>query len=116
MTIALIILSTLLGVANAASGFGKLQRVPQVVEMMGRVGVSKQQTAQLGLLQILGALGLLVGIWVPLIGQAAAVALALYFAGAIIAHLRAKTPASTYGPPVFLFVLAVATSVLQLMR
>ena len=37
-----------------------------------------------------GALGLLVGIWVPIIGIAAAACLALYFLGAVIAHVRSK--------------------------
>jgi len=116
MTIALIIMSTLLGLINVASGLGKLQRVDQVTEIMDSVILSKQQTSQLGVLQVLGALGLLIGIWVPFLGQAAAIAFVLYFAGAIIAHARAKTPGATYVPPAGLFVLSVVTAVLQLAR
>jgi hypothetical protein len=43
----------------------------------------------LGTLKAAGALGLLIGIRVPLIGIAAAVGLVLFFVGAIVTHLRA---------------------------
>lgn len=44
----------------------------------------------LGILKAAGALGLLVGIRVPLIGIAAAAGLVLFFVAAIITHLRAR--------------------------
>ena len=43
-----------------------------------------------GALKAAGALGLLVGIRVPLIGIATAVGLILFFVGAIIIHLRGR--------------------------
>jgi DoxX-like family len=44
----------------------------------------------LGTLKLAGALGLLVGLGLPVIGIAAATGLVLYFIGAVIAHLRAR--------------------------
>ena len=44
----------------------------------------------LGTLKRAGALGLLVGLGLPVIGIAAATGLVLYFIGAVIAHLRAR--------------------------
>ena len=60
-----------------------------------------------------GAAGLLAGLWVPAIGIAAAVGLALLMAGAIGAHVRASD-ARNIGPAALLLVLAVAAASLQI--
>jgi hypothetical protein len=60
----------------------------------------------LGILKAAGAIGLLVGIGVPLIGTAAAVGLVLFFIGAIITHLRARD--YSFGLAVVFLLLAVA--------
>jgi uncharacterized membrane protein YphA (DoxX/SURF4 family) len=116
MSVALIVLATLLGLAAAGSAFGKLKRVPAVVESMHAVGVSDGQMRILAALELLGAAGLLVGIWVPFIGIAAAACLALYFLGAVIAHIRSAEPAKTAAAPALLMVLAIATTALELAR
>ncbi len=66
----------------------------------------------LGLLLAAGALGLLAGFAVPLLGILAAVGLVLYFIGAIIAHLRVGSR-QLIGGIVFL-AFAVASLVLNL--
>lgn len=67
-------------------------------------------------LQAAGALGLLLGLLgVPAIGLAAAAGLALYFLGAMIAHLRAGAYRSLASPLLFL-ALAVTTLVLTIAR
>ncbi|GAA0224748.1 DoxX family protein [Cryptosporangium japonicum] len=66
----------------------------------------------LGSLLAAGAIGLLVGFAVPWIGTLAAVGLVLYFAGALVVHLRVGSRALT-GWAVFTSV-AVATLVLHL--
>lgn len=116
MSIALIVLATLLGLAAAGSAAGKLRRVPSVVESMHSVGITDSQMKVLATLEILGALGLLVGIWVPLIGIAAAACLTLYFLGAVIAHLRAKQPLKDAAAPAILMLIALATTILELAR
>jgi DoxX-like family len=63
-------------------------------------------------LRAAGALGLIVGLGVPLIGAAAAVALILYFVGAIITHLRAHW--YSIGYPGFYGLLAAGSLVLGL--
>jgi DoxX-like family len=60
-----------------------------------------------------GALGLLVGIGVPLIGIAASVALVLYFAGAIVAVIRAHWYSQIRYPAPYL-VLAAGSLMLRL--
>jgi hypothetical protein len=116
MTVALIALASLLALAAVVSAAGKLGRVPGVVENMHAVGVGDGQMRVLAGLEILGAAGLLVGIWVPVIGVAAAACLALYFLGAVIATVRAARPAKEVAPPALLMVLAIATTALELAR
>jgi hypothetical protein len=64
----------------------------------------------LGTLKAAGALGLVIGICVPLIGIAAAVGLVLFFVGAIVTHLRARD--YSFGLAVVFLLLAVAALVL----
>jgi hypothetical protein len=59
-----------------------------------------------------GALGLLIGIGVPLIGIAAGIGLVLFFIGAIVTHLRAHD--YSFGLAVVFLVLAVAALALRL--
>lgn len=57
---------------------------------MGKVGVPDSWFPWLASLKAAGALGLLVGLGVPVIGAAAAVGVVLYFIGAVVTHVRAK--------------------------
>ena len=116
MNIALIVVATLLGLAAAVSASGKVKRLPQVVETMHSVGVTDQQMKGLAGLEFLGSLGLLVGIWIPILGVLAALGLTVYFLGAIIAHVRAKQGFAEALPSVGLSVLALATLILELNR
>lgn len=65
----------------------------------------------LGTLLAAGSLGLLVGFAVPLLGRLAAAGLVLYFAGALVAHLRVGSR-KLVGWAVF-FVTAVAALVVN---
>jgi len=59
-----------------------------------------------------GALGLLAGFVVPVLGAAAAAGLVLYFAGALVAHLRVHD--RHFGPWAVFFALAVAALAVNL--
>lgn len=116
MTLALIVLGSLLGLAAIGSAAQKLRRAPSVVAAMHAVGVSDKQIPLLALLEILGAAGLLVGIWIVPIGVVAAVGLSVYFLGAVVAQLRVRSPMKDTVPAVALLLLALATTVLELAR
>jgi len=116
MSIVLVIVAALLGIAAIGSAVQKLRRDPMVVNIMHSVGVTDRQIPILAVLEIAGAVGLIVGIWVQLIGVAAAVGLTLYFAGAVVAHLRARTPAKEAAPAGIMAILALATTLLELAR
>ncbi|WP_213815522.1 DoxX family protein [Glaciihabitans sp. dw_435] len=92
MHIAALTLSVLLALVMLGSGMMKLVRAPRIVTAMAAVHVTPSQMSVLGIVELLATVGLIAGIWLPPIGLAAAIGTVLYFAGAILAHLRAHDP------------------------
>lgn len=86
---ALVVVPVVLAGLLIVSAAMKLSHRPDVVERYARVGVREEQLNPLAAILILGALGLIAGIYYAPIGIAAAVGLVAYFAMAIGAHLRA---------------------------
>jgi DoxX-like family len=106
VTLMAIAASTFVAVAN-------FMRLEFVLVTAAKVGVPESWITMLGTLNAAAALGLLLGlIGVPLIGEAAAIGLILYFVGAIITHLRVRD--YSIGPAAALLLLAVAALVLGL--
>jgi hypothetical protein len=87
-------------------------RFKQVLINMAKAGVSESWITTLGLLKAAGAVGLLIGIGVPLIGIAAATGLVIFFVGAIITHVRAGD--YSFGLAIVFLLLAVAALILRL--
>ena len=116
MNVALIVVAGVLVVGSVASGCGKLTRQEPIVEVLTRVGVASERIPILGILQVLGGLGVLIGIWVPVLGVAAALCLTLYYLGAVFAHLRIKDTAAGTAPATALFLVALVTTVLETAR
>ncbi|MDB6065228.1 MAG: hypothetical protein JWR26_1436 [Pedosphaera sp.] len=112
MFTAYIIVTVLTTAANIFSATCDFVRYKQVSIAMAKAGVSESWMTLLGILKAAGALGLLVGIRVPLIGTAAAVGLILFFVAAIIVHLRARD--YSFGLAAGFLLLAVAALVLRL--
>ncbi|WP_225801528.1 DoxX family protein [Streptomyces sp. NK15101] len=90
MFIAYVVVAGLLALASAASAFLTFAKNPQVVGSMTKVGVPEGALPWLATAKAAGAAGLLAGLFVPPLGEAAAAGLVLYFAGAVISHLRVK--------------------------
>lgn len=61
--------------------------------------------------KLLGAAGLLAGLAVPAIGMAAAVALILYFAGAVVTVPRARSYKTVAFPVLYLALVAATPTV-----
>jgi uncharacterized membrane protein YphA (DoxX/SURF4 family) len=112
MSIATIVLSALLAVAFLGSGGLKLVGAKQSLQMRDQLRVGAQLWRLVGALEVAGAVGLAVGLVVPVLGIAAAVGLALLMVGGIGAHARAQDLRNA-GPAVLLLVLAVATVVVR---
>ena len=100
------ILAGLLVVAFAATGSAKLAAVPAMRAKAEHVGFSVAAYRRIGLLEILGVLGLLVGAFVPIIGALAAGGLLMLLGGAVVAHLRNGDGARELAPAL---VLGLAT-------
>ena len=116
MNIALVILATLLGLMTAFSAVGKFSKNPKAVDMLRQLGITDSQIRLLGIVEVLGALGLLIGIWVPILGQLAAIGFVLYFLGAMIEHVRAKDPMKDMAPALVLLILSIIVTILQFAR
>lgn len=84
-----------------------------VVRFYERVGVPEDKLNYLALVLLAGAAGLLLGLFWPPIGIAAAVGVICYFAGAIAFHLRARDLKGLPNP-VLLLAMGVAALVLRL--
>ena len=112
MFTAYVAVTVLAAAANAFSATLDFIRYKQILINMAKVGVSESWITILGILKAAGAIGLLIGIGVPLSGTAAAIGLVLFFIGAIIIHLRARD--YSFGLAVVFLLLAVAALVLRL--
>lgn len=106
------ILAILLGLGLLASGAATITRQPPIVANFSRAGVPDAWYPALGTLKILGALGLIVGLWVPVLGILAGFALFAYFVGAVVMHLRAGDRA--IAPALAIAVLALVAALLRI--
>src|SRR5262245_59277947 len=99
--------------ANTYAAIVDFRRPQWVVDNVTRWGGSYSWLFPLGVLKAAGALGLLVGIAVPLIGMAAAGGLVLFFVGAIAVVMRARWYAHLFWPSTYLL-LAIGSLTLRL--
>jgi uncharacterized membrane protein YphA (DoxX/SURF4 family) len=106
------IVSVLLAVMLLASAGAKLVKAPPVVQNLGAIGVPLAWFPRLAVLEILGAIGLIVGLFAPPIGVAAAIGVLCYFAAALSFHVRAGD--RNLAPPLVFFVLAVVALITRL--
>ena len=89
MSLAFVVVTILSAAALIFSVSADFLLRDQVVANMGRAGVPASWLPTLAFVRAIGALGLLVGLRVPLVGAAAAVGVIAYFGAAIVTHLRA---------------------------
>ena len=106
------ILAGVLVVAFAAAGAAKLAAVPATRARAAHVGFSVAAYRRIGLLEILGVLGLLVGALLPVIGALAAAGLLLLLGGAMIAHLRSGDGPRELAPALVLGLATLAFLIL----
>src|SRR5580765_2814108 len=89
MGIASLVVTIVLAAIVLFSGVGKLRNDPHIVKVIHEtVGVPMKYFPALAACEFAGTVGLVLGIWWPLLGAAAGVGLVIYFAGAVISHLR----------------------------
>jgi DoxX-like family len=106
-----VICSLLLALVAAASATMDFRGAPQVRELMHRLQYRPGFERFLGLIKVLGALGLVVGLFVHGLGLAAAIGFVLYFALAVKAHVNLGDAPSAYLPAAVLLALSALTLV-----
>jgi len=106
------VITSLLSLALLGSAAGKLTKHPKVTENLGKCEVPSNWHPRLAAAEIAGAVGMVVGLWVPALGVAAAVGVVLYFVGAVIAHVRVSD--NEVAAPIVFIVLAVVVIVLRI--
>jgi hypothetical protein len=111
MSTAYVIVTVLGAVLVGFSAGSVFARATWVVEPLTEYGVPRSWWPWLGTAKAAGALGLLAGLWVPALGVAAAIGLVLYFTGAVITVLRAKSYSHVPFPIIYI-VPAVASVIL----
>jgi DoxX-like family len=111
MDVALVVVSILLAVLIAFSAALKLTHRPKVVESYRTAGVPETWLNWLAALLLAAAGGLVVGIWWPIAGIAAAGGLVVYFVLAVGFHIHANDTAHVVTPAVL---AGVAASVVAL--
>jgi len=114
MFIATLVLSALLAIAFIGAGVSKVMKVPAMVTAAETHGFTADGYRNIGLLEVAGAAGLLIGLWWAPLGIAAALGLTLLMAGAVIVHVRAKDKVAETVPAAVLTLLAAATLVLRI--
>jgi hypothetical protein len=110
MFTAYVVVGVLAAGLNTAAATVDFLRADWVLTNMTRYGVSHAWLSTLGALKAAGAVGLLAGIAVPLIGIAASVGLVVYFAGAVFTVVRARWVSHLPYPTVFLLLGAASSS------
>jgi putative oxidoreductase len=112
MHITSIVLQVILGVMFLMAAFSKFGSKQQV-EAFNHYGYSQGFRVVTGLVEVIGAAAMIVGIWYPLIATLAGLWLGITMLVATITHIRVKDPAKVTVMPVILLILAVAVSVLS---
>ena len=112
MTVAHLLVNVVLAVALCGSAAADFVRYERILVGMANAGVPESWLTGLGLVKVAGALGLLVGLWVPVLGIAASVGVVLFFVAALFVHLRARDYA--LGPVAAFGLLAAAALALGL--
>jgi hypothetical protein len=96
------------------SCIGKVRRDPHIVQVIHEVvGVPMKYFALLAACEFAGALGVVLGIWWPLLGVAAGIGLVIYFVGASVSHLRVGD-VKGIGPAAFMLVVAAGALALRI--
>jgi uncharacterized membrane protein YhaH (DUF805 family) len=113
MNAVVVTLAVVLALAFLAAGGSKLASAPQTVDMADHLGIKRDRYRLIGVPELLGAAGVLVGLEIVAIGVAAAVGLAALTIGAAVTHRRAHDAPKDIAPAVGLAVIALSYALLR---
>lgn len=102
------------GLAFLAAGIAKVRRQEPVTGTLAGLGVSPSLQRTIGILEVLGGLGVVIGLLVQPLGILAAVGLALMMAGALAYHAKARDVFKNSAGALVLLVFAAVVTTLQI--
>jgi DoxX-like family len=91
MSTSLVVVTLLAAAMVGFSAVSVFRRASWVVGPLAEYGVPRSWWPWLGTTKLAGAAGLLVGLMLPLVGAIAGIGLVLYFTGAVVTVLRARS-------------------------
>src|SRR4051812_29797447 len=106
------VLQVLLGLVFLGAGGSKIAGARMQVETFDRLRLPQWFRPIVGIIEIVGALGLLVGLVMPLVTAVAAIWLVGVMVGALITHSRNRDSVQNFVPPTVL--LCIAATVITL--
>ena len=104
------VLAVVVALGMLGAGSGKVARSSSMVKSAEHLGFSPTAYFRIGVLEIVAAAGLVIGIWVPVLCLIAAIGVVLLLVGAVINHIRAGDDLVDMAPALLLGVVAVATA------
>jgi uncharacterized membrane protein YphA (DoxX/SURF4 family) len=104
----LVSLAALIAAAFAVLGASKIRAVPSMQTRAAHVGFSVGAYQRIGILEVAGAAGILLGLAIPPLGLLAAASLLLLMVGALGAHLRQHDGLAELAPALAVTALLVA--------
>ncbi|WP_264737839.1 DoxX family protein [Cytobacillus firmus] len=110
MSIALLILQSLLTLLFILTGFSKLAGAKQQVEAFNHLKLPQWFRVVTGIVQLIGVAGLIVGFWYADFAAMAGLWLGITMLCAAIAHFRVKDSFSKAVPALILMVIAFAVT------
>jgi hypothetical protein len=113
MFIVTVVLAVLLALAFGAAGGQKVAGVKSATDGADHLRFSHNAYKGIGALELLAAVGLLVGLAVWPLGVAAGAGLVLLMIGAIISHLRVGDKIAQFGPALVLGVISLAEVIVR---
>jgi len=112
MSTATVLVTLVLALVFLATAAGKLTGQRASIASRDHLAIAPVRWQQIGLLEVAGAAGVLIGLTIRPLGSAAAAGLVLLSVGAIATHLRAGDKPAAAMPAIATLVLAAATFVL----
>jgi len=104
----LVSLAALIAVAFVVLGACKIRAVPSMQARAAHVGFSVGAYRRIGVLEVAGAAGVLLGLAIPPLGVLAAAGLLLLMVGALGAHLHQHDGVAEMAPALVVIVLLLA--------
>jgi len=114
MPISIVLLSIVLAVGFTAAGLAKPTGHPSQQQAADHFGIPWVRYRAIGVLEVAGAAGVVVGFALTALGTAAAIGLTLLMVSALTTHSRTGDPAAKMAPAAVLGVLSAVDAVLYL--